>query len=150
MLDKSPIQWYYIYKIKKEMSHKAGGNKMMFLKEWKEREILAEAGASFIESIDSVERETAKAVLLNITVAWNGDCYKSIKAWAPKSAVITEEEREQEIADMFTRMDNGLAYNQKLNTLAKESGIKGIRDRMTTATLIKKITEAGIAVPARA
>ena len=40
-------------------------------------------------------------------------------------------------------------YNESLVKFAKEKGIKGIRTGLRTATLIRKITEAGYEVPER-
>lgn len=49
----------------------------------------------------------------------------------------------------YQRMEAGLNYNEKLVAFAKENGIKGIRRGMKTQTLMRKITEAGLKIPAR-
>ena len=46
-------------------------------------------------------------------------------------------------------MENGLKYNEILVTYAKNNGVKGVRIGMRTVTLIKKIEDAGLDVPAR-
>lgn len=74
------------------------------------------------------------------------------KFWCPKSCLIeneTEQERQQR-EDRAARFQNGLNYNETLVRFAKENGLKGIRTGMKTVTLIKKISEAGLTVPARA
>lgn len=54
------------------------------------------------------------------------------------------------LEEKANKMNGGLAYNQMLKEFAKANGIKGIRQRMATATLIAKIEQAGLEVPARA
>lgn len=92
------------------------------------------------------EKETEKAVLFKAV-----SDYGTLKFWCPKSC-LTENETEQERQYRFEkaeRFQSGLAYNETLVQYAKQAGIKGIRCGMKTATLIKKIAEAGLEVPAR-
>ncbi len=70
--------------------------------------------------------------------------------WCPKSCIESEEEVEKRRQEQAARFESGLNYNTTLVAFGKEKGVKGIRSGLKTATLIKKITEEGFEVPARA
>lgn len=89
----------------------------------------------------TIERETEKALFLRAESDWG-----TLKFWCPKSCLMSEEE----IAAESQKKNAGLNYNESLVKFAKENGVKGVRTGMKTATLIQKITEAGLEVPARA
>lgn len=69
--------------------------------------------------------------------------------WCPKSCIESEEEVEKRRQKQTARFESGLSYNATLVAFAKKNGIKGVRSGLKTATLIKKIVEAGFEVPAR-
>ena len=88
--------------------------------------------------------ETEKAVKLYV----DSD-YGHFQFWAPKSAVETEKEVARWEAEMDKKMQKGLEYNKSLVVFAKNNGIKGVREGLRTATLVKKIKAAGLEVPVR-
>lgn len=94
-----------------------------------------------------IANETEKAYYLNALTD-----YGTISFWCPKSCtyISTYENEVESINNFYNKMQNGLDYNQKLKDLAKANGLKNIRERMTTQTLINKLQAAGIEVPARA
>lgn len=73
--------------------------------------------------------------------------FGELKFWCPKSCIYTEEEAIEEMQKKSSALKRGLSYNETLLALAKENGIKGVRKGMKTATLIKKLTSAGIDIP---
>ena len=89
-------------------------------------------------------RETEKAVQLRA----DSD-FGSLTFWCPKSCILKDGEVDEEMVRKYQRMEAGLNYNEKLVVFAKENGIKGIRRGMKTQTLMRKITEAGLTIPAR-
>ena len=92
-----------------------------------------------------IARETEKAVLVK-----NMTDYGMISFWCPKSCLLKKEESPRNFKkELFQRMENGLKYNEILVTYAKNNGVKGVRTGMRTVTLIKKIEDAGLDVPAR-
>lgn len=100
----------------------------------------------------TVIAETEKAYKLNATTKFG-----TIVFWCPKSVTIEESWEEQEARkeaeaiQWEKEMNEGLAYNQMLKEFALNNGVKGIRkSNMRTATIIEKIKEAGLEVPARA
>lgn len=89
-------------------------------------------------------KETEKAVQFKA----DSD-FGELKFWCPKSCLIeneTEQEKQRR-KEHAARFQSGLKYNETLVKFAKENGIKGIRNGLKTATLIKKITEAGFEIP---
>ena len=89
-------------------------------------------------------RETEKAVQLRA----DSD-FGNLTFWCPKSCILKDGEVDEEMVRKYQRMEAGLNYNEKLVAFAKENGIKGIRRGMKTQTLMRKITEAGLKIPAR-
>lgn len=71
---------------------------------------------------------------------------KSIHARGFRKIRRTDEENREEAAAKFER---SLQYNESLVRYGKEKGVKGIRMGLKTATLIRKISEAGYDVPER-
>ena len=100
-----------------------------------------------------------------INLAMNGDELETLKEkavqlradsdfgtltfWCPKSCILKDGEVDEQMIKKYQRMEAGLNYNEKLVAFAKENGIKGIRRGMKTQTLMRKITEAGLEIPAR-
>ena len=113
----------------------------MYVKDWFERKMDLNGG--FIESVDGIEKETEKAYLLNLTVAWSSDICKSMSRWVPKSCVMTEEELEAEKEKAIDRFEAGKEKHDKAYEFAKAHGLK-VRINFRTATIIEKITAAGL------
>ena len=122
----------------------------MVVKKWFENKITAEYGGGFIEDIIGVKRETEKAYLMIIEIGYSSSLSRKVEHWVPKSCVMTDEEAAEENRKEVERLENGLAYNERLVAFAKENLVKGVRKGMRTVTLIRKIQEAGLTVPARA
>ncbi len=99
----------------------------------------------------TIERETEKAYYLCAHTDFG-----HIYFWAPKSQCYEVEEMDPfdqaSLDNEFNRRwEAGLAYNQLLKDFANAHGIKGIgKRRLRTETLIEKIKNAGLEVPARA
>lgn len=89
-------------------------------------------------------RETEKAVQFRA----DSD-FGNLRFWCPKSCILKDGEVDEQMVKKYQRMEAGLNYNEKLVAFAKENGIKGIRRGMKTQTLMRKITEAGLKIPAR-
>lgn len=89
-------------------------------------------------------KETEKAVQLRA----DSD-FGTLTFWCPKSCILKDGEVDEQMVKKYQRMEAGLNYNEKLVAFAKENGIKGIRRGMKTQTLMRKITEAGLEIPAR-
>ena len=125
----------------------------MRVKAWFEnkiREELALGGSRpYIISISEAGRETEKAVLASVEYGFSSSLEKTTTVWIPKSCLMSEEEAEQEDEKVQKVFTSGLQYNEKLVAFAKENGLK-VRTGMKTVTLISKIREAGLEVPARA
>lgn len=91
-------------------------------------------------------KETEKAVKFRAYSDWG-----RVTFWCPKSCLMeneTEHEREWR-EEREAKFEKGLKYNESLVKFGKEKGIKGIRTGLKTATLIRKISEAGYEVPER-
>lgn len=88
-------------------------------------------------------KETEKAINFRAYSDWG-----RLTFWRPKSCLM-ENETGQEREWREERFEKGLKYNESLVKFAKEKGIKGIRTGLRTATLSRKITEAGYEVPER-
>lgn len=129
----------------------------MRVKTWFETKIkeqLANGGYQpYIISIDPTQKETEKAVLVLVEYGYCSSLETSKTIWIPKSVVITEEEYEAELKAAEERAKkkymSGLEYNEVLRKLAKEHGLKNIRQRMCTQTLIQKLKDAGIEIPSK-
>lgn len=85
----------------------------------------------------SLVRETEKAVL----VAWFTE-YGKVEMWCPKSVLKSKNEVEAEIAEQENRFVAGCERYAKLVEAAKGLNI-GIRNRMSTQTILRKVNEAG-------
>ena len=112
----------------------------------------------------NIEKESEKAYLFTISTGCG-----HISLWCPKSQTV-EVEIEPDYEDMTdeekaeydrkfmesmkayeAKLNKGLEYNTKLKEYAIANGIKVyMKRRYSTNTLIAKIEEAGLAVPARA
>lgn len=93
-----------------------------------------------------VLRETDKAIQFRAYSDWG-----RVTFWCPKSCLMeneTEWERKWR-EERGARFEKGLNYNESLVKFGKEKGIRGIRTGLRTATLIRKISEAGYDVPER-
>lgn len=99
--------------------------------------------APYIESINHIEKETEKALLLSVTFGYTNDICRTKNEWIPKSVIITEEEYIKEELEKEKRFKEGCEkYNDLLN-FAK-SNIKGIRKGMRKETILRKLEENGI------
>lgn len=116
---------------------------MMHIKDWKKAEIIRENGG-YIEEVNGAVRETEKAVLVSITIGYTSSLWKNINVWIPKSAMLTDEQYAEQIAEEQKRFDEGCKRYEKLIAFAKENGVKGVRSGMRTETIMKKIESAGL------
>ena len=102
----------------------------------------------YAESVSDKEivRETEKAVLIKFV-----SDFGTFTKWIPKSCLMTEEdyriEREKE-EKRIARFEEGKRKYEKLVEFAKENKVKGIRIGLRKQTIINKIKEAGLEVPA--
>ena len=87
-----------------------------------------------------ITKETEKAVLIKCDTK-----YGDLSFWCPKKCLKTENEKEE----LVKRFESGLKYNELLVSFAKKHGVKGVRKGFRTQTIIEKIQEAGLEVPAR-
>lgn len=84
-----------------------------------------------------VVKETEKAYqFANVTD------YGTIKVWVPKSVMLSA----SEVGQALARFELGKAYNTYLLGQAKSAGIKGVKQKMSTLTLTKKMQDAGLTV----
>lgn len=114
---------------------------MLYIKDWFEKKMDLNGG--FIESVDGIERETEKAYLLTITVGWCSSVSTTVSRWVPKSCVMTEEEFEAEQKKTVERIESVKEKHDKAYEFAKAHGLK-VRINFRTATIIEKITAAGL------
>lgn len=102
----------------------------------------------YAESVSDKEivRETEKAVLIKFV-----SDFGTFTKWIPKSCLMTEEdyriEREKE-EKRIARFEEGKIKYEKLVEFAKENKVKGIRIGLRKQTIINKIKDAGLEVPA--
>ena len=91
-------------------------------------------------------RETEKAVNIKFTSK-----YGNLFSWIPKSVFMTEEdyriEREKE-EKRIARFEKGKKRYEKLVEFAKANNVKGVRIGWRKETIINKIKDAGIELPA--
>lgn len=121
------------------------------IKQWFWNKIEKDYGWNYmLDGMHTVIKETEKAIMLEVEAYTLDGEYDTVKnIWVPKKCTLTEKEYAVEEKQQEERMENGLAYNQKLITFCKENGVKGIRKMMKTTTLLKKIEEAGLVAPAK-
>lgn len=86
-----------------------------------------------------IKRETEKALQLK----WISE-FGVMTKWVPKSCMVSQEEAEMEFEQAAERFNK----YQQLIAWAKANEVKGVRNRMKKATVIVKIQQAGLAVPA--
>ncbi len=123
----------------------------VYVKDWFINKIEVPSGWLVVGRKLDIMKETEKAYLGYIeTVRCDGEYETIHKVWVPKSCTESEEEMLKHAEAMTIKFENGLKYNEMLVKFAKDNGIKGIRVGLRTATLEKKIREAGLEVPARA
>lgn len=102
----------------------------------------------YAESVSDKEivRETEKAVLIKFV-----SDFGTFTKWIPKTCLMTEEdyriEREKE-EKRIARFEEGKIKYEKLVEFAKENKVKGIRIGLRKQTIINKIKDAGLEVPA--
>lgn len=91
-------------------------------------------------------RETEKAVNIKFTSK-----YGNLFSWIPKSVFMTEEdyriEREKE-EKRIARFEKGKKRYEKLVEFAKANNVKGVRVGWRKETIINKIKNAGLELPA--
>ena len=102
----------------------------------------------YAESVSDKEivRETEKAVLIRFV-----SDFGAFTKWIPKSCLMTEEdyriEREKE-EKRIARFEEGKRKYNELIKFAKNNGVKYVRVGLRKETIINKIKEAGLEVPA--
>lgn len=102
----------------------------------------------YAESVSDKEivRETEKAVLIKFV-----SDFGTFTKWIPKSCLMTEEdfriERERE-EKRIARFEERQRKYKELVKFAKENKVKGVRIGFRKETIINKIKEAGLEVPA--
>lgn len=102
----------------------------------------------YAESVSDKEivRETEKAVLIKFV-----SDFGTFTKWIPKSCLMTEEdyriEREKE-EKRIARFEEGKRKYNELIKFAKNNGVKYVRVGLRKETIINKIKEAGLEVPA--
>lgn len=129
----------------------------MRVKVWFEKKIreqLEVGGAMpYIISIDPTLKETDKAVLAAVEYGFHSTLETVKTVWIPKSVIVTEEQYQADLKEAEEKAKkkymSGLEYNEMLRKLAKEHGLKNIRQRMCTQTLIQKLKDAGIEIPSK-
>lgn len=80
-------------------------------------------------------------------VYWGSDIYWQTEDGLVDPGYTPKEEAEEQARQ--EAMDRGLEYNAELLKFAKANGVKGVRARMKTSTLLKKIAKAGLDAPAK-
>ena len=127
------------------------------MEEWKRKQIERKYEGT-IKEFEGIKVETEKCFLMTMIILIEPkeklgyDPIKRVEEWIPKSLILSKEEHEKDVIEEEEKVKNtmtSLEYNSKLNRFAKEKGIKGIRQRMTTSTLIMKIENAGFEIPKR-
>lgn len=91
-------------------------------------------------------RETEKAVNIKFTSK-----YGNLFSWIPKSVFMTKEDERKEEERMNKRIakfEEGKRRYEELVKFAKENGVKYVRIGLRKETIINKIKEAGLEVPA--
>ncbi len=131
-----------------KMAWEESKEEKMAIKEWFVEKLQNEKGGFLVEIL-GVMKETEKALLLLVEWGYTSSLEKRMEIWVPKSAMTTEKEIEEEKEARWAEADANLKYNEMLLEYAKSCQIKGVRKFMKTATLIKKIKEAGLAVPTK-
>lgn len=102
----------------------------------------------YAESVSDKEivRKTEKAVLIKFV-----SDFGTFTKWIPKSCLMTEEdfriERERE-EKRIARFEEGQRKYKELVKFAKENKVKGVRIGFRKETIINKIKDAGLEVPA--
>ena len=102
----------------------------------------------YAESVSDKEivRETEKAVLIKFV-----SDFGTFTKWIPKSCLMTEEdyriEREKE-EKRIARFEKGKKRYEKLVEFAKANNVKGVRVGWRKETIINKIKNAGLELPA--
>lgn len=95
-----------------------------------------------VDEVLNVEDETENEYLLKIRIGYGLKKYREVNVWAPKNCVMTDEEYEKEF-------ENGMTYHQRLVEFAKKNGVKGVRYNLNIDTLMNKIQNAGLEMPAK-
>ena len=131
--------------------------KTVFVKEWFMSKIKMENnGWGFWGNSGEVVRETAKAYLLKMSAyTIDGEIDGFLQVWAPKSCTVeTMEELENEARrhneyeiKRQERFEAACKAYQELIAYAQAHGVKGVREGLRKETIIRKIQNAGVAVP---
>lgn len=108
------------------------------VKEWKMNQVkMDNRGIDFFFYIGEIEKETEKAYLLSFEACTLAGDDVIVKAWCPKSATMSVEEAQNEVAVKMSRYEQLIAF-------AKENGIKGVRKGLKAVTILQKIKQAGL------
>lgn len=129
----------------------------VFVKEWFMAKIkMDNNGWGFKNNSGEIVRETAKAYLLKMEAyTIDGEFEGFLQIWAPKSCTVeTPEELDQENqrqneyeAKRQERYEAACKAYQELIEYAKKMGVKGVREGLRKETILRKIQNAGVAVP---
>jgi hypothetical protein len=87
----------------------------------------------------TIEKESEKAIFVKFESEFG-----NIKSWIPKSCIMTDEEIKAEIEvkkEIINKYESLIQWS-------KDNGVKGVRKMMKKSTLLKKIKDAGLEVPA--
>lgn len=125
--------------------------KTVFVKEWFMNKIAMDNnGWGFWENSGVVVRETAKAYLLKMEAhTIDGEYEGFLQIWAPKSCTVESlEELNQEKQQRQERFEAACEAYQNLIAYARANGVRGVREGLRKETIIRKIQNAGVALPA--
>lgn len=118
-------------------------NRIM-VKDWFRNKLKEVNNYSPFRYIERIIKETEKAYYVEIEYSrCDGESEIFVEQWIPKSVVITEEEEKAEEKKQEERMQAGFEKYMELYNWALAQGIK-VRKKSTTATILKKIEEAGM------
>ena len=154
------------HKLTKEMVEKYGvdykfqfGLNLSYLLEIKEEKVELQVKQWFINknftqderyvasvSDLGINKETEKAVLINFV-----SDFGSFAKWIPKSCLMTAEDFRIEKEKQDYRYERFVEGEKKYNELvkfAKENKVKGVRVGFRKETIINKIKDAGLEIPA--
>lgn len=107
----------------------------------------------YAEHFGLIVKETEKAYQILLTQGGNGS---DIKTWVPKSCTIsTEDEFQAEIAAVAEyeakqqkRWEDACNAYKELVAYAQKMGVKGVREGLRKDTILRKMEQAGVALPA--
>ena len=108
---------------------------------------------AYAEHFGLIVKETEKAYQIILTLGLDA---ADIKTWVPKSCTVkTEAEFQAEIAAMAeqearsqARWEEACKAYKELIEYAQKMGVKGVREGLKKDTILRKIEQAGVPLPA--